>query len=129
MGIPLYTVCCFNLVAYNIFSLSLIFAALTTICLGVVLHGLTLFETLCFLCLYVCFLSQLRKVFSYESSNMFSVSFALSSPFGTPVMKMLVCSMSSQRSVKLPFLFILFFCSVFMISITLSFSSVIHLCQ
>ena len=52
-----------NLLLFLIFSL--ILGILTTICLGVVLHGLTLFETLCFLRLDVCFLSQLRKVFSY----------------------------------------------------------------
>ena len=33
MGIPLYVICCFFLVAFNIFSLSLIFVTLINVCL------------------------------------------------------------------------------------------------
>ena len=39
LGVPLYVTYRFSLTAFNIFSLSLIFAALTTICLGWVLIG------------------------------------------------------------------------------------------
>ena len=49
VGIPLYVIYCFSLVAFNIFFLSLIFINLFTICLGVVLLGLILYGTLCFL--------------------------------------------------------------------------------
>ena len=37
MGIPLYVICCFSLVAFNNFSLSLIFVYLVTMCLGMFL--------------------------------------------------------------------------------------------
>ena len=65
MGVPLYVICCSFLHAFNILSLSLIFAILITMCLGVVLFGLILFRTLYFLDLDVCFLSQVREVFSH----------------------------------------------------------------
>ena len=35
MGIPLYVICCFSLVAFNIFSLYLIFDSLINMCLSV----------------------------------------------------------------------------------------------
>ena len=34
MGVPLYVICHFSLVAFNILSLSLIFISLITVCLG-----------------------------------------------------------------------------------------------
>ena len=61
------------------------------------------------------------------SSNIFSGPFYLSS--GTPIMRMLVHLMLSQRSPRLsPFIFICFsiFCSVAVISTILSFRSLIH---
>ena len=39
LGISLYVICFFSLVAFNIFSLSLIFVNLITICLGMFLLG------------------------------------------------------------------------------------------
>ena len=47
MGVPLYVICCFPLVAFNILSLSSILITLTTMCLGVFLYGFILSETLC----------------------------------------------------------------------------------
>ena len=46
MGILLYITCCFSLAAFNILALSLKFATLIEVCLGVVLFQLILFETL-----------------------------------------------------------------------------------
>ena len=47
MGVPLYVICCFSLIAFNILSLSLIFVILITMCLGMFLFGLILYWTLC----------------------------------------------------------------------------------
>ena len=47
MGVPLYVICCFPLVAFNILSLSLILISLTTMCVHVFLYGFILSETLC----------------------------------------------------------------------------------
>ena len=83
-------------------------------------------DSLHFLDLDVCFLSQVRKVFSYYVLSAF---LSLSSPSGFPIMRTLVLLMFSQRSLKLSsFLFILFFffCSASVISTTLSSSLLIH---
>ena len=66
MGIPLYVICCFYLVAFNIFSLYLIFVSLINMCLRVFLLGFILFGTLCFLDLGDYFLSHVRDVFYYN---------------------------------------------------------------
>ena len=47
MGVPLYVISHFSLVAFNILSLSLIFVNLITMCLGVFLLGFILPGTLC----------------------------------------------------------------------------------
>ena len=47
MGIPLYVICCFSLVAFNNFSLPLIFVSQITVCLGVFLLGFILPGNLC----------------------------------------------------------------------------------
>ena len=47
MGVPLCVICHFSLVAFNNFSLSLIFVNLITMCLGVFLLGFILPGTLC----------------------------------------------------------------------------------
>ena len=52
-----------------------VFAILITMYLGVVLLGLILFETVCFLDLDVCFVSQVRKFPAIMSSNMSSDPF------------------------------------------------------
>ena len=55
MGFPLCVTCCFPLVAFNIFSLYLIFVSLISICLGIFLLGFILFGTLCTLWTWVMF--------------------------------------------------------------------------
>ena len=47
MGVPLYVICHFSLVAFNILSLSLIFVSLINMCLGVFLFGFILPGTPC----------------------------------------------------------------------------------
>ena len=47
MGVPLYVICCFSLLVFNNFSLSLIFVNLIIMCLGVFLLGCILPGTLC----------------------------------------------------------------------------------
>ena len=63
MGGALYDICHFSLVAFNNFSLSLIFVYLITVCLGVFLLGFILPGTLCFLDLGGYFLSHVREGF------------------------------------------------------------------
>ena len=46
MGIPLYVICHFSLVAFKILSLCLIFIGLLNMYLGVFLFGFILYETL-----------------------------------------------------------------------------------
>ena len=46
MGIPLYVICCFSLVALNTFSLSLIFVSLINMCLGMFLLWFIVYGTL-----------------------------------------------------------------------------------
>ena len=73
MGVPLYCICHFSLVAFNI--LSLIFFSLIIMCLGVCLLGFILPGTLCFLDLIDSFLSHVREVFSYYLFKYFLRSF------------------------------------------------------
>ena len=75
MGVPLYVICHFYLVAFNIFSVSLIFVSLITVCLSMFLLGFILPRTLCFLDLGDCFLSHVREVFSYYLLKYFLRSF------------------------------------------------------
>ena len=86
MGVPLYVICRFSLAAFNNFSLSLIFAGLITMCLGVFVLGFILYGTLHFLDLGDYFLSHVREVVDYNLFNTFSGPFCLSSPSGTPIM-------------------------------------------
>ena len=65
LGVPLYAICYFFLAPSNILSLSLIFAILITMYLGMFIFGLILYGALCFLDLDVSFLSQVREIFSY----------------------------------------------------------------
>ena len=64
MGVPLYVICHFSLVAFNILSLSLIFISLITVCLGRFFLGFILPGNLCFLDLVDYFLSYFTEVFS-----------------------------------------------------------------
>ena len=115
MGIHFYVICCFSLAAFNIFSLSLIFVSLINACLGMFLLGFTLYGTLCtsWTCLIISF-PILGKFSTIFSSNIFLVPFFFSSSAGTPISRMWVHLMLSQRSLSLSsILFILFslFCS------------------
>ena len=63
--VPLYVICCFSLLAVNVLSLSLVFVSLITVSWCVPLWVNPVWESLCFLGLGDCFLSQVREVFSY----------------------------------------------------------------
>ena len=135
MGIPLCIMCCFNLAAFNICSLFLIFDSLINMCLGVFCLGFILFGTLVFFNLGGCFLPHLRKLLTIISSNIFSCPYFLSSS-GTLMIWMLGYLTLSQRSLSLSlFNFILFlfsFCFIYFHHsifqpLVLSFASVILL--
>ena len=66
MGSPLYVIFCFSLVAFNIFSLNLIFVSLINMCLGVFPRVYPVWDSLCFLDLGNYFLSHVREVFNYN---------------------------------------------------------------
>ena len=115
MGVPLYVICHFSLAAFNTFSLSLIFATLITMCLGVFLLGFIVYGTLCasWTWLAISF-PMLGKFSTIMSSNIFSGPFSLSSPSRTPILRMLLHLMLSQRPLRLSsFLFVLFFFILF----------------
>ena len=63
VGVPLYITNCFSHVAFNIISLT--FDILIVKCLTVGLFGFIFYGTLCFLDLDVCYLHQIREVFSH----------------------------------------------------------------
>uniref|UniRef100_A0A8C6F1F1 Uncharacterized protein n=1 Tax=Monodon monoceros TaxID=40151 RepID=A0A8C6F1F1_MONMO len=130
MGVSLYVICRFSLVASNNFSLSLIFVSLITMCLGVFLLGFILPGTLCTSWTWVSIsFPMLGKFSTIISSNIFSGPFSLPSPSGTPIVRMLLHLMLSQRFLKLySFLFILFslFCSMAVNSTLLSSRSLIR---
>ena len=98
----MYVICCFSLVAFNNFSLSLTFVSLITVGLGVFLLGFILPGTLCASWTSVAIpFPTLGKFSAIISSNIFSGSFSVSSPSGTPIMRMLLRLMLSQRSLRL----------------------------
>ena len=113
MGVPLYVVCSFSLVAFSILSLSLIFASLITVCLSVfflgfilpgILYGSWTWLTICF--------PMFGKFSALISSNIFSGPFSLFSPSGTPIMEMLVHLMLSKRFLRLSSFLFFFLYSV-----------------
>ena len=122
MGFPLYVTCCFSLAAFNILSLCLVFVSLICLCLGVFLLGfILLWDSLCLLDLICYFLFHLGKFSTIISSKNFSYPFFFSSSSGTPIIRMLVCLLLSQRSQRLSsVLFILFtlFCPSEVVSTT-----------
>ena len=128
MGVPLYVTCCFSLVAFRIFSLSLIFPIWLICVLACSNWIYPAWDSLCFLDLGDCFLSHVREFFRYYHFKYFLRSFLLSFPSGTPTLWMLMCLMLSQRSIRLSwFRFSIFFlfCSMAVISTILSFRSLI----
>ena len=122
--------CHFSLAAFNNFSLSLIFANLITMCLSVFLLGFILYGSHCASWTWVAIsFPMLGKFSTIISSNIFSGPSSLSSPSGTPIMRMLLRLMLSQRSLRLSsFHFILFsfFCSAAVNSTILSSRSLIR---
>ena len=65
-GGPLYVICCSSLVAFDIFSLYLVFVSVISLCLWVSLWVSPVWDPLCFHNLSDVFLSQIREVFSYN---------------------------------------------------------------
>ena len=125
MGVPLYVICHFPLVALDILSLPLIFVSL---CLVVFLLGFSLPGTLCFLELVDYFLPHVSEVFSYYLYKYFLRSF-LSFSFWDPYnVNVGVLNVVPEVSSFFFLIFILFskFCSVAVISTTLSTRSFIH---
>ena len=82
MGVPLYVICHFSLIAFTILPLSLIFVSLITKCLGVFPLGFILPRTLSasWTWLTISF-PLLRKFSAIISSNIFSGLSSLSSPW------------------------------------------------
>ena len=129
MGFPVYVTCCFSLVSFSYISLCLVFVSLISIFFGVFLLGFILYGTLCasWTWLIISF-SMLGKFSTIIPSKIFSYPFFFSSSSGTPIIQMLVHLILSQRSLKLSsviFLFYTLYCSSEVISIILSYSSLI----
>ena len=121
MGVPLYVICCFSLVAFSIFFFVFNFCQFDYYVSWYVPPWVyPAWGSVHFLDLGDCFLSHVREVFSYYLFKYFLRAFLSSS--GNPIMRMLVCLVLSQWSLRLSsFLFILFslFCSVAVISTNL----------
>ena len=77
MGVPLYVIYWFSLVAFNIFSLSLIFVNLITMCLGLFLLGFILPGTLCTSWTLMSVSFPMLGSSAIISSNIFSGPFSL----------------------------------------------------
>ena len=113
MGVLLYVICHFSLVAFNNLSLSLIFISLTTMCVRVSVLGFILPGTLCtsWTWLAISF-PMLGSFSSIISPNIFSGPLSSSYPSGASIMRMLLHLMLSPRSLRLSsfhsFFFILF---------------------
>ena len=88
MGFPLCVICCFPLVAFNTFSLYLIFVNLISMYLGIFLLGFILFRTLCTLWTWVIVsFPMLWKISVLVYLNFCLGSFSLSSAFETLIME------------------------------------------
>ena len=115
---------------FLIFLLYLIFVRLINICFSMFLFVYILYRALCASWTWVTIsFPILGKFFTIIFSNIFSDPFSFYSFSETPINQMLVHLMLSQESLRLStFLFILFslFCSVKVISTSLSSSSFIH---
>ena len=110
MGVPLYVICHFSFVAFNMLSVFNFcqFDYYVSWCVHPWVY-LSL-DSLCFLDLVDYFLSHAQEVFSYYLFKYFlRSSLSLSSPPGTPIMWMLVLLMLPQGSLRQSaFLLILF---------------------
>ena len=99
-----------------------------SMCLGVFLLGFfSVWDSLCLLDLIDYFLFHVGKIFKYNLLKNFLIPF-FSSSSGTPVIRILVHLILSQRSLRLSSVFTLFtlFCSSEVISTILSSSLLIH---
>ena len=85
VGVPLYIICHFSFVAFNILSRPLIFVSLITMSQCVSPWVYPSWDSLCFLNFADYFLSHVRKVFSYYLFKYFLRSL-LSSPSETPIL-------------------------------------------
>ena len=99
MGFPLYVTCCFSLAAFNILPLCLVFVSLISMCLGMFLLGFILCGTVCaswtWLFPFPCWGNfQLQSLQKFSHTLFFCSS-------GTPIIRMLVCLISYQRSLRL----------------------------
>ena len=102
MGVPLYVKLLLFLAAFNIFSLSLIFAILIIMCLGVVLFGLILFWPYCVYWTWMSvFFPRLRKFSALMSSGMLYTAFSFLFASGTSIMQILVHLMLFHKSIQL----------------------------
>ena len=92
MGFPLYVICCFSLVAFNIFSLYSIFVSLITVCLAVFLLASILPGAPCASVTWVTVsFSMVGKFLTMISSYIFSDPFSFSSSSETSKIQMLMC--------------------------------------
>ena len=124
---------CFLLLSpcyFEYHSLCLVFVSLISMYLGMFLLGSVLYGTLSFLDLIDYFLSHVRDIFNYNLFKDFLICLFFSfSSAGTPIIQLLVRLLMSQRSLRLSsVLFILFtlLCSSEVISIILSYRSLVH---
>ena len=123
MGILLYVICCFSLVAFNIFSLSLIFISLITMCLWVFLLGFILCGTLCASWTWVFPFTKLRKVFGFNLFKYFLRPFLFLFSFWDPYNANIgafnaVLEISETVFISFhSFFFILFCDSIFLLSV------------
>ena len=121
MAVPLYVACCFSHVALNILSLSLIFVILITMCLSGFLLGLILPGTLyaSWTWLTISF-SMLEKFSAIISSNIFLDPFSCTSPSGTPITQVFMRLVLSFRPLRFSLFLFSVFCSMAVISTSLS---------
>ena len=130
MGIPFCVICCFSLVAFNIFSLYLIFDSFVNMCLGVCLLGFILYGTLYASWSWVTISFPMLGTFStIISSNIFSdpffFLFSFWDPYNLNVGAFILVPEVSETVCNLFILFSLFSSAVVIYTI-LSSRSLIH---
>ena len=101
MGFPLYVTCCFSLAVFNILSLCLVFVIFISKCLGVFLLGLSCMGFFVPLGLERLFPFPCWGNFQLQSLQKFFHTLSFSLLMGLPIIRMLVCLILSQRSLRL----------------------------
>ena len=110
LQVPMFVSCRFLFAPFNSVFLSLFFAILITMSLGVVLFGLILFWPYCVYWTWVSVLfPRLGKFSAFMSSRMFYTPFSFLFPSGTSIMQILVHLMLFTGLFNFPH-FILFYC-------------------